>query len=110
MARANRVREIWAEGKAVINNWLGVPSSFSAEVMAHAGWDSQMDDRPIDPTTRPDNLAAPLPGDRGAHGDFDSRSRSGSGELWIRLNAGKLAAGAAAAAATALVAWRGLRG
>jgi 4-hydroxy-2-oxoheptanedioate aldolase len=40
MARANRVREIWAEGKAVINSWLGVPSSFSAEVMAHAGWDS----------------------------------------------------------------------
>jgi 4-hydroxy-2-oxoheptanedioate aldolase len=40
MARANRIREIWAEGKAVINSWLGIPSSFSAEVMAHAGWDS----------------------------------------------------------------------
>src|SRR5260370_8778203 len=40
MARANRIREIWAEGKAVVNSWLGIPSSFSAEVMAHAGWDS----------------------------------------------------------------------
>jgi len=40
MARANGVREIWASGKAVVNSWLGVPSSFSAEVMAHAGWDS----------------------------------------------------------------------
>ena len=40
MARANRVREIWAEGRAVVNSWLGIPSSFSAEVMAHAGWDS----------------------------------------------------------------------
>src|SRR6202795_3205864 len=40
MARANGVREIWAEGRAVINSWCGVPSSFSAEVMAHAGWDS----------------------------------------------------------------------
>ena len=40
MARANGVREIWASGKAVINSWCGVPSSFSAEVMAHAGWDS----------------------------------------------------------------------
>src|SRR6266446_4133269 len=40
MARANRVREIWADGKAVVNSWLGIPSSFSAEVMAHAGWDS----------------------------------------------------------------------
>ncbi len=40
MARANGVREIWASGKPVVNSWLGVPSSFSAEVMAHAGWDS----------------------------------------------------------------------
>src|SRR3954451_22047251 len=40
MARANGVREIWASGNPVVNSWLGVPSSFSAEVMAHAGWDS----------------------------------------------------------------------
>src|ERR1700724_2936392 len=40
MARANRIREIWAEGKAVINSWCGIPSSWSAEVMAHMGWDS----------------------------------------------------------------------
>ncbi len=40
MARANRIREIWAEGKAVVNSWCGIPSSFSAEVMAHMGWDS----------------------------------------------------------------------
>ncbi|HTV89850.1 MAG TPA: aldolase/citrate lyase family protein [Stellaceae bacterium] len=40
MARANGVREIWASGRAVINSWCGVPSSFSAEVMAHAGFDS----------------------------------------------------------------------
>jgi 4-hydroxy-2-oxoheptanedioate aldolase len=38
--RPNRIREIWAAGGAVINGWLAVPSSFSAEVMAHAGWDS----------------------------------------------------------------------
>ncbi len=40
MARANGVREIWASGKAVVNSWCGVSSSFSAEVMAHAGFDS----------------------------------------------------------------------
>ena len=40
MARANHIREIWAEGKAVVNSWLGIPAGFSAEVMAHAGWDS----------------------------------------------------------------------
>jgi len=40
MARPNAIREIWAKGGAVINSWLGIPSSFSAEVMAHAGFDS----------------------------------------------------------------------
>ena len=40
MARANGVREIWAQGKAVINSWCGIPSSWSAEVMANMGWDS----------------------------------------------------------------------
>ena len=40
MARANRVRELWQAGKPVLNSWCGVPSSFAAEVMAHAGWDS----------------------------------------------------------------------
>src|SRR6202034_4289252 len=40
MARPNGVRELWQAGKPGINSWLGIPSSFSAEVMAHAGWDS----------------------------------------------------------------------
>jgi 4-hydroxy-2-oxoheptanedioate aldolase len=38
--RANRVREIWREGGAVINGWCGIPSGFAAEIMAHMGWDS----------------------------------------------------------------------
>ena len=38
--RPNKIREIWASGGAVLNGWLAVPSSYSAEVMAHAGWDS----------------------------------------------------------------------
>ena len=40
MARPNGVREAWAQGRAVINSWCGIPSSFSAELMAHLGWDS----------------------------------------------------------------------
>ena len=39
MARANRVREIWAEGRAVVNSWLGIPSSFSAEEGVISNWD-----------------------------------------------------------------------
>lgn len=38
--RENRVKKIWAEGGAVVNGWLAIPSSLSAETMAHQGWDS----------------------------------------------------------------------
>jgi 4-hydroxy-2-oxoheptanedioate aldolase len=38
--RENRVRSIWRDGGVVLNGWLHVPSSYAAEVMAHAGWDS----------------------------------------------------------------------
>ena len=38
--RENRLRTLWQAGQAVVNGWLAVPSSFSAEVMAHQGWDS----------------------------------------------------------------------
>ena len=38
--RPNRLWEIWASGRHVNNGWLGIPSSHSAEVMAHTGFDS----------------------------------------------------------------------
>ena len=38
--RANRIRQIWAGGGAVVNGWLAIPSAFSAETMSHQGWDS----------------------------------------------------------------------
>ena len=38
--RKNGVRDIWASGGKVVNGWLGIPSSFSAEVMANADLDS----------------------------------------------------------------------
>src|ERR1700761_5435427 len=36
----NKVKQAWAEGKATINGWLAIPTGFSAEIMAQAGWDS----------------------------------------------------------------------
>jgi len=38
--RENKLRRIWADGGAAINGWLSVPNGFSAETMAHQGWDS----------------------------------------------------------------------
>ncbi len=38
--RENRLRTLWAEDKAAVNGWLAIPNGFSAEVMAHQGWDT----------------------------------------------------------------------
>jgi 4-hydroxy-2-oxoheptanedioate aldolase len=49
--RENRLKKIWREGATAVNGWLHVPSSFSAEVMAQAGWDSltiDMQHGPVD--------------------------------------------------------------
>lgn len=38
--RKNTLKEIWASGGTVVNGWCSIPSSFSAEIMAHQGFDS----------------------------------------------------------------------
>ena len=38
--RENRLRTVWKSGGAVVNGWLAIANSFSAETMAHQGWDS----------------------------------------------------------------------
>lgn len=38
--RAKGLRDLWAKGGGAVNGWLGIPSSTTAEFMAHAGWDS----------------------------------------------------------------------
>jgi len=51
-------------------------------VLRRNGWKSQHTDEPK-PLDAPDNLFDTLPGDPGAHGRFDSRSRKSS--VWTRL-------------------------
>jgi 4-hydroxy-2-oxoheptanedioate aldolase len=38
--RENTLKAMWARGEPVVNGWLSIPSAFSAEVMAHQGFDS----------------------------------------------------------------------
>jgi 4-hydroxy-2-oxoheptanedioate aldolase len=38
--RENRLRTMWQANEAAINGWLAIPNSFSAETMAHQGWDT----------------------------------------------------------------------
>ena len=38
--RPNRLKQIWAEGKPVINGWCNMPGGFLAEAVASMGWDA----------------------------------------------------------------------
>jgi 4-hydroxy-2-oxoheptanedioate aldolase len=37
--RENRLKKLWAKDRSALGGWLGIPSSTSAEMMAHAGFD-----------------------------------------------------------------------
>lgn len=38
--RENPLRALWKADRAAVNGWLAIPNSFSAETMAHQGWDT----------------------------------------------------------------------
>ncbi len=38
--RVNRLREAWAQGRAVTNCWLSLPGALATEILSHQGWDS----------------------------------------------------------------------
>ncbi|HEX4626354.1 MAG TPA: SDR family oxidoreductase [Solirubrobacteraceae bacterium] len=68
--------------------------------LARTGFDAQQTDQPVN-GDRPDNLFEPLPGDRGAHGDFDDESKPSSVQLWLTTHKGTLMAAGAGALGTA---------
>lgn len=69
--------------------------------LARKGYSGQQTDEPVSPD-RPDNLWAPLPGDRGAHGAFDTRARSWSAQLWATTHRAIVAALATVTAVAAV--------
>lgn len=38
--RPNRLREIWASGRAATTCWVTLPGTLATEILAHQGWDS----------------------------------------------------------------------
>jgi len=38
--RPNRLRALWLANQAAVNGWLAIANGFSAETMAHQGWDT----------------------------------------------------------------------
>lgn len=89
----------WSAVEAIFGNKLA--PSLADHYLARTGYESQQHDGPEDPN-RPNNLWKPVPGDHGAHGSFDSRSKTHSSELWLETHAGWLAAAAAVGVAAAL--------
>ncbi|HEX3468644.1 MAG TPA: SDR family oxidoreductase, partial [Candidatus Elarobacter sp.] len=59
--------------------------AFTDWYLGRTGYDAQQYDGARDPNA-PDNLEHPLPGDWGAHGDFDARATDGSRQLWLTMH------------------------
>jgi hypothetical protein len=73
----------WSSVKAIFGNKLA--PSFGDYYLSRNGYESQQYDGSEDPQ-RPSNLWEPVPGDHGAHGDFDARAREHSSELWLEMH------------------------
>jgi len=103
-------RELWialSAWKAILGQKI-IPGLLD-RYLARVGYSGQQTDQPVSQARRVrDNLYSPLPGDMGAHGAFDTRAKSVSMELWLRMNRGWVAAtaGVALAAGLGVRAWR----
>jgi NAD(P)-dependent dehydrogenase (short-subunit alcohol dehydrogenase family) len=96
----------WPTVKAVFGNKF-VPRYIDRR-LADDGYTSQQTDEPAE-ADRPSNLWQPVRGDYAAHGRFDTRSRSKSGELWLRLHRDWLLLAGAGLAGVTLAALTGGR-
>lgn len=81
-AATHRRREVWVGFPTVKAIWANrVAPAWIDRYLAKAGYTGQLTDTPL-PKDAPANLFAPVPGDYGAHGRFDSRSRTRSWEMF----------------------------
>jgi short-subunit dehydrogenase len=90
-AAQHKRREVyvgWPTVKAIVGDKL-VPS-YADRYLARMGYDAQQYDGAADPN-RPHNLWEPLPGDHGAHGDFDTRATNTSLQFWANKHRRALA-------------------
>ena len=88
--------------EAIIGNKIA--PGFADWYLARNGYDAQQTSEAVEPARR-DNLWRPVPGDRGAHGDFDARARDFSPQLWASTHRGGVLAAGAVLAGAACVGW-----
>lgn len=104
-AASHRRRELcvgWPTVKAIVGDKF-IPGLLD-HYLAWIGYSAQQTDRPVDPH-RPDNLFHPVPGDYGAHGEFNRRARTGSLQLWGNMHRGWVSL---AGLAVAAVFWKNM--
>ena len=85
-AATHRRRELWVGWpamKAILAQRF-IPGILD-RILAKVGYDGQHTNDPLPPGRR-DNLYEPVPGDHGAHGRFDARSKPRSVQLWLDMN------------------------
>ena len=97
-AATHRRREIWV-GLPTVNAILAnrIAPGLIDRYLAKAGYSGQLTDQ-RQPADAPANLFEPVPGDYGAHGRFDDRSRSRSAEMFTDRHKTAAYAGLAALA------------
>jgi NAD(P)-dependent dehydrogenase (short-subunit alcohol dehydrogenase family) len=88
--------------RAILGNKIG--AGLLDRYLANIGYRSQQTDEPEDPN-RPDNLWAPVSGDHGAHGRFDSIARTDSWQLWLSKHRSGLGIAAVATLTSLVGAW-----
>ncbi|HEY3209319.1 MAG TPA: SDR family oxidoreductase [Actinomycetota bacterium] len=100
-------REVWVGGTTVAT--IGADKAAPGlldRYLGKTGFDSQQTDQPADPD-RPSNLWEPVPGDPGAHGDFDRTAHRRSLHLWATTHRALVALAGAAGTAALAAARRG---
>jgi hypothetical protein len=78
----------WPSVKAIVGNKIA--PRLADWYLSRQGYEAQQTDQPVE-AGRVDNLWEPVPGDHGAHGDFDARSRSSSWQFRLAKHKTSLA-------------------
>ena len=102
-AATHRRRQVWVGWptvQAVLANRIA--PGLIDRYLAKAGYDGQLTDIPLHGDA-PANLFEPVPGDYGAHGRFDDRSKTRSWEMFTDRHRAAFWAGAGLAAAAGLL-------
>ena len=91
-AASEPARREWWVGASTAVTLLGnaLAPGVGDRYLAKTGFDAQQTDEPVQ-AGRPDNLFAPVPGERSAHGDFDEQAKPRSVQWELRATGGWLA-------------------